>query len=147
MLDELTRRLGKPIAILSVRVPPEIYKILERKAIERGMRLSQLVRMILTSVALGLEGINVSNINQLIVVNVNLNVNNNEVKPSITNTVTTDSDITKEYVKTLEEDLRRAKEVIRRKNEEVKQLRRLLDKVRSLARAGDVRNIRRVLGV
>jgi len=91
--------------------------------------------------------VNISNINQPIVVNVNLNVNNNEVKPSITNTVTTDSDITKEYVKTLEEDLRRAKEVIRRKNEEVKQLRRLLDKVRSLARAGDVRNIRRVLGV
>ena len=146
-MDGSVRRLGKPIAILSVRVPPEIYKILERKAAERGMRLSQLVRMILTSVALGLEGVNTSNINQPIVVNVNLNINNNEVKPTFNNTNSTDSEIAKEYVKTLEDDLRRAKEVIRRKGDEVKQLRRLLDKGRSLARAGDIRNIRKILGV
>ena len=136
--------LSKPIAILSARVPPEVYSILEKKARERGMNLSQLVRYILTSTALGLEGVNISNINQPIIVNINMV--QNEVSPEI-NVTSNDPEITKEYVKSLQDDLRKAKEVIKRKNEEIKQLKQKLQLLTKLAKAGDIHNIRKVLGM
>ena len=136
--------LSKPIAILSARVPPEVYNILEKKARERGMNLSQLVRYILTSTALGLEGVNISNINQPIIVNINMV--QNEVSPEI-NVTSNDPEITKEYVKSLQDDLRKAKEVIKKKNEEIKQLKRKLQLLTKLAKAGDIHNIRKILGV
>lgn len=136
--------LSKPIAILSARVPPEVYNILEKKARERGMNLSQLVRYILTSTALGLEGVDISNINQPIIVNINMV--QNEVSPEI-NVTSNDPEITKEYVKSLQDDLRKAKEVIKKKNEEIKQLRRLIDRIKMFAKAGDIHSIRKILGV
>ena len=135
-------RLSRPVAVLSAKVPPEVYSIIEAKARERGMYVSQFVRHILTSVALGLQGVNVSNINQPIIVNVNI-----PIAQANGNTLNTDTEITREYVQALKDDLRKAKEVIRKKNEEIKRLQRLLDNVRKFARVGDIRSIRRVLGV
>ncbi len=73
-------------------------------------------------------------------VNINL-VKNENVRSSM------DPELTREYVQTLKEELKRAKEIIRRKNEELKHLRSLLDKVRMFASHRDIYSIRKVLGV
>ena len=70
-----------------------------------------------------------------------------ENKPEVRQEVRMDPEITREYVRGLKEELRRAKEVIRRKNEEIKALRQKLNLLVKLARHGDVRSIRKVLGV
>ena len=139
--DELIEALKKvkETSVISFRVPLYV-KVMYR-------RLPPDVKELVRDVIIGLiTNGNTVNVEQK-VINLNININKNEVKPTFNNTNSTDSEIAKEYVKTLEDDLRRTKEVIRRKGDEVKQLRRLLDKVRSLARAGDIRNIRKILGV
>lgn len=136
-------KLSKPIAIISSRVPPEVYKILESKARERGMNLSQLVRYILTSVALGLDGVNISNINQPIIVNVN--INKNEVSPTFNNNVNARDEVVEEYIRMLESEISMLKKVLKRKNKEIKELKQKLEVLKKLAEAGDIRNIRKVL--
>jgi len=139
--DELIEALKnvKETSVISFRVPLYVKVMYRRLPTDT----KELVRDVI--VGLITKG-NLVNVEQK-VINLNININKNEVNPTFNNTNSTSSEIAREYVKTLEDDLRRAREIIRRKNEEIRQLRKLLDKVRSLARAGDIRNIRRVLGV
>jgi len=84
------------------------------------------------------------NVQQQKVVNLNINVNRNEVRPQI-DVSAGDPELAREYVRTLKEELQRAKEIIRRRSEEVKRLRAVLRKVKIAVDTGNCSAAKKLL--
>ena len=137
--------LRKLKQVISFRVPAEAYLKYKKLDDDRKQAIKQaLIHLIMNSEKLQvIQQQNVTILNMP----VNINLVKNENKPEIRQEVRMDPEITREYVAALREELRRAKEIIKRKNEEIKALRQKLQLLSKLARHGDVRSIRKILGV